>query len=203
MRLKSVYARFYKSFNFDYLRKYHKNSVPKPWDDMNGKFYPFIRVPTEKEITTIVGANGSGKSHLLTAIEKGISTREQAALLLENIEANLDDSTESDEARTAANVVRREFDLDMDVTEAVPDYDKFKERLSAIQYAQRIALSSQDLDSAEVPSSSPVSGENEHAAACRSTPVMANGDGTKKGKAAAQPGAEATQSPDLLDSTPT
>jgi predicted ATP-dependent endonuclease of OLD family len=35
-------------------------------------FYPYIEVPIDPKITTIVGANESGKSHLLSAIEKAI-----------------------------------------------------------------------------------------------------------------------------------
>ena len=35
-----------------------------------------LKVPIENKITTIVGANESGKSHLLSAIEKAISGRE-------------------------------------------------------------------------------------------------------------------------------
>ena len=35
-------------------------------------WYPFVRVPIDKKITTVVGANESGKSHLLTAIETSL-----------------------------------------------------------------------------------------------------------------------------------
>ena len=77
MKLKNVYIRFYKSFNFDYLRKFHEKVKPFPWDiisSIDGElFYPFIRIPMNEEVTTVVGANESGKSHLLSAIEKGIS----------------------------------------------------------------------------------------------------------------------------------
>ncbi|MEG4571578.1 AAA family ATPase [Microcoleus sp. N3A4] len=51
---------------------------PKPWELINDAFYPYIEVPIESKITTIVGANESGKSHLLSAIEK--------ALFVKNIE---------------------------------------------------------------------------------------------------------------------
>ncbi|MEM7796106.1 MAG: hypothetical protein AAF579_16830 [Cyanobacteria bacterium P01_C01_bin.118] len=43
---------------------------------MNDAFYPYIEVPIESKITTIVGANESGKSHLLSAIEKAITGNE-------------------------------------------------------------------------------------------------------------------------------
>ncbi len=75
MRLSSVYARFYKSFNFDYVSKLNldgEGKRPRPWDDVQGQHYPFVEVTIEPQITTVVGANESGKSHLLSAIEKGI-----------------------------------------------------------------------------------------------------------------------------------
>ena len=72
MYLKSVYIRFYKSFNFDYLRKVHPNAEKCQWEDLDGLWFPHVRVPLDPLITTIVGANESGKSHLLSAIEKAI-----------------------------------------------------------------------------------------------------------------------------------
>lgn len=83
MRIKTLYVRFYKSFNYDYLRKSHPDAQPDPWDLVAGGdlFYPFIRVPLERGITTVVGANESGKSQLLSAIKclltgRGIEPRD-------------------------------------------------------------------------------------------------------------------------------
>ena len=73
MYLKTVFIRFYKSFNFDYLRKHHDQAQPLPWEKLENMWYPYVRVPIDPKVTTVVGANESGKSHLLTAIEKGIS----------------------------------------------------------------------------------------------------------------------------------
>jgi predicted ATP-dependent endonuclease of OLD family len=73
MHLKTVFIRFYKSFNDDFLRKNDGRIKPKPWEKIDGAFYPYIEVPIENQITTIVGANKSGKSHLLSAIEKAIT----------------------------------------------------------------------------------------------------------------------------------
>jgi len=78
MHLKKIFIRFYKSFNDDFLRKNDDRVKPKPWELINDDFYPYIEVPIEPKITTIVGANESGKSHLLSAIEK--------ALFVKNIE---------------------------------------------------------------------------------------------------------------------
>jgi hypothetical protein len=73
MRLTKVYVRFYKSFNFDYERKFGRTSEPDPWEDVDGAWYPYVRIDLEPSVTTIVGANESGKSHLLDAIEKAIT----------------------------------------------------------------------------------------------------------------------------------
>jgi energy-coupling factor transporter ATP-binding protein EcfA2 len=73
MRLKTVFIRFYKSFNYDYLRKNHPDAHPEPWDLIGAKFFPYVRITIDPEVTTIVGANESGKSHLLTAIQKAVS----------------------------------------------------------------------------------------------------------------------------------
>lgn len=73
MRIKAIYVRFYKSFNFDYERKYARSSEPDPWELLDGAWYPYVRLEIDPSITTIVGANESGKSHLLDAIEKLIT----------------------------------------------------------------------------------------------------------------------------------
>lgn len=74
MLLRSVFVRFYKSFNYDYLRK-HDPSVKnrQPWEFCDSLWYPHVKVSIEPSITTIVGENESGKSCLLTAIEKGLT----------------------------------------------------------------------------------------------------------------------------------
>ena len=73
MILKTVFVRFYKSFNFDYLRKFDSSVTNHlPWESADGLWYPYVRIPIDAVITTVVGANESGKTHLLTAIEKGI-----------------------------------------------------------------------------------------------------------------------------------
>jgi predicted ATPase len=74
MQLDAVYVRFYRSLNYDYLRKTHPEYSPEPWDATpDGASYPFIRVRLERDITTIVGANESGKSQLLGSIKHGLT----------------------------------------------------------------------------------------------------------------------------------
>lgn len=73
MRLTKVYIRFYKSFNFDYERKFGRTSEPDPWEFIGQAWYPFVRIDLESSVTTVVGANESGKSHLLDAIEKAVT----------------------------------------------------------------------------------------------------------------------------------
>lgn len=71
MRLKTLYIRFFRSFNFDYLRKSRDGAEPDAWDELgeDSKFFPFVRIPLESDVTTVVGANEAGKSQLLYAIE--------------------------------------------------------------------------------------------------------------------------------------
>ena len=70
MILRSAYVRFYRAFNYDYLRKRHPEAEPNPWDKMeDGTFYPYICLDVDSKLTAVVGANESGKSQLLQAIE--------------------------------------------------------------------------------------------------------------------------------------
>ena len=79
MILDTLYVRFYKSFNFDYLRRTNRKVENKPpWeflekDDEKEQWYPFVSVPLDPQITTVVGENESGKTCLLKAIEHGVS----------------------------------------------------------------------------------------------------------------------------------
>jgi predicted ATPase len=72
MHLSAVLIRFFKSFNYDFLRKHHAEAKSHPWEKIDEAWFPFVRVPLVRDITTVVGANESGKSHLLDAIEKGL-----------------------------------------------------------------------------------------------------------------------------------
>ncbi|AQP44931.1 AAA family ATPase [Tessaracoccus flavus] len=68
MRIREVWVRFYKSFNFDYELKATPGSKAKPWQQLEDGWMPHVRVPIEPDITAVVGANESGKTHLLDAI---------------------------------------------------------------------------------------------------------------------------------------
>ncbi|WP_419664766.1 ATP-dependent nuclease [Streptomyces sp. 2-1] len=75
MFISAVYIRFFRSFNFDYLRKASENFVAAPWDVLDGddRKYPFVKVLLEESVTTVVGANESGKSQLLAAIQRALT----------------------------------------------------------------------------------------------------------------------------------
>jgi predicted ATPase len=77
MKLSKILLRWYKSFHFNYRGTTDKGEASsyRPWNKMSpayarGAEFPFIEIPVERDITTIVGANESGKSHLLNAISK-------------------------------------------------------------------------------------------------------------------------------------
>jgi hypothetical protein len=40
MLLKTVFVRFYKSFNYDYLRKFNTGATEFPWESVDCQWYP-------------------------------------------------------------------------------------------------------------------------------------------------------------------
>ena len=74
MQVSTVYARFFRSLNYDYLRKTAPRYRPDPWDTApDGTLYPFVRITLERDVTAVVGANESGKSQVLAAIKGSLS----------------------------------------------------------------------------------------------------------------------------------
>lgn len=67
MRLQAVWIRFYKSFNFDYELKATPGAKPLQWQDTPDGWMPHVCISIEPDITAIVGANESGKTHLIDA----------------------------------------------------------------------------------------------------------------------------------------
>ena len=68
MRLTGVYARFFRSLNFDYVSLSDPAFEANPWDVLpSGEAYPFVFLALESDITTVVGGNESGKSQILAA----------------------------------------------------------------------------------------------------------------------------------------
>ncbi len=68
MKLDRVYVRFFRSFNFDYERKAHREGNALEWERTSLGWYPFVRLDVDPYVTAVVGANESGKSHLLDAV---------------------------------------------------------------------------------------------------------------------------------------
>lgn len=66
--MRQVWVRFYKSFNYDYDLKADRKSTTREWEMTEDGWRPFVGVPLESDITAVVGANESGKTHLLDAI---------------------------------------------------------------------------------------------------------------------------------------
>jgi hypothetical protein len=65
-----IFLRWYKSFNTRYHGYVDETTRKRPWEIRNSEFFPFVEVPLERRVATVVGANESGKSHLLSAVEK-------------------------------------------------------------------------------------------------------------------------------------
>ena len=76
MRLQSVYTRFYRAFNYDYLRDSDPSATQNPWDVLpDGNVRHYIQARIDSELTCIVGANEAGKSQLLDAIQFAFGTK--------------------------------------------------------------------------------------------------------------------------------
>ncbi|KLL09520.1 AAA family ATPase, partial [Protofrankia coriariae] len=73
MRLHSIYARFYRSLNYDFLRASADDYAPDPWDGTPEGDYPFVRIKLRPDITTVVGGNESGKTQVLRVIEAALT----------------------------------------------------------------------------------------------------------------------------------
>lgn len=81
MRIREMWIRFYKSFNYDYELKANPTATKRAWQETQDGWLPHVCVSLESDITAVVGANESGKSHLLDAINivltgEGISQRD-------------------------------------------------------------------------------------------------------------------------------
>jgi hypothetical protein len=77
MKLRKILLRWYKSFHLNYrgITEKKEAAAYRPWNKMSPPYAPtdeslFIEIPVEADITTIVGANESGKSDLVNAISK-------------------------------------------------------------------------------------------------------------------------------------
>ncbi|WP_052748155.1 AAA family ATPase [Cellulomonas sp. FA1] len=68
-----MYARFYRSLNYDYVRASDERYEADPWDNTRHGAYPFVRIRLRPGITTVVGANESGKSQVLRAVEAALT----------------------------------------------------------------------------------------------------------------------------------
>lgn len=69
MLVSQLLVRFYKSFNFDYELKATPGAKQLAWQLTADGWMPHVRIPLEPDITAVVGANESGKTHLLDAIK--------------------------------------------------------------------------------------------------------------------------------------
>ncbi|MEK7485508.1 MAG: AAA family ATPase, partial [Planctomycetota bacterium] len=78
MKLISILIRAYRSFNYDYRKKYDSQAYKekKPWEMIEDQWFPFIEIPIHSQITTIVGANESGKTHLINAVLHALGKKE-------------------------------------------------------------------------------------------------------------------------------
>ncbi|GAB36531.1 MULTISPECIES: AAA family ATPase [Gordonia] len=73
MLLTRVLVRFYRSFNYDQEAKAVRGAE-YDWEVIQGRgWFPFVEIDIDPEVTAIVGANESGKSHLIGATMRALS----------------------------------------------------------------------------------------------------------------------------------
>lgn len=63
-----IYLRWYRAFNT--AAREPSDNGARPWNKYGDSLFPFVEIPISSRICTIVGANESGKSQLLSAVEK-------------------------------------------------------------------------------------------------------------------------------------
>ncbi|WPF82677.1 AAA family ATPase [Sanguibacter sp. 4.1] len=72
MKLTRIDVRFFRSLNYDFERRARGSDAAAPWEDTD-PWLPFVRVSIEPDISAVVGANESGKSQLLKAIQAALT----------------------------------------------------------------------------------------------------------------------------------
>jgi energy-coupling factor transporter ATP-binding protein EcfA2 len=65
------------------------------------------------------------------------TTRERGRLLIEEVQASIEDSEEGDRVRLLTERLRRDFELDENLTDPIDCFDDFRERVGALQYEER------------------------------------------------------------------
>jgi hypothetical protein len=79
MLLTRVLVRFYRSFNFDQEAKATRRTE-YAWEVIEGRgWFPFVEIDVDPEVTAVVGANESGKSHLIGATLRALSGHDIAS----------------------------------------------------------------------------------------------------------------------------
>jgi len=122
----------------------------------DGQWWPFISVPLDRVMTAIVGANESGKSHLIHAIVcaltgEGIdrrdfcrysatgATRDEAAQTLRAIDTTLEGSLGDEAVARQLQKLRRDHQLNDAPLEPVGEYANFSARLRGLSVLRRRA----------------------------------------------------------------
>lgn len=75
MLIRKTYSRFYRSLNYDYLLRDRADPETRPaWEKIeDGRWFPHLSVRLEPSVTTIVGANESGKTQVIDAVRSALS----------------------------------------------------------------------------------------------------------------------------------
>ena len=76
VKLSRLYVRFFRSFNYDYVRRADPKADRPAWEFIDEAWFPFVRIDLDARVTAVVGANESGKSHMIDALDTAITGTE-------------------------------------------------------------------------------------------------------------------------------
>lgn len=94
-----------------------------------------------KDITTEkIGSKVRRLTRLFLRDHAASATRERAAVLMEEIDASLDNSLESEDLKSRTRQVRRRFELDEEPNAQIEDFDDFRSILDTLVYGAVIAV---------------------------------------------------------------
>jgi energy-coupling factor transporter ATP-binding protein EcfA2 len=113
-----------------------------------------IREAERERSHVSVGRRIDRMKHSFIQDHPAMARCEDVQMLLEDMEATLQDDRESDEMKILINKLRRDFAIDASPGAGIADYASFRSRLDSISYAGKIATQEEDV----IESVAPVAG---------------------------------------------
>ena len=77
------------------------------------------------------------------------TTREHGRLLVDDVQASVEDSEEGDRVKLLTEKLRRDFELNEDLTEPIERFEEFRERVKALMYEERLTKQGREVVAGE------------------------------------------------------